>query len=207
MTDTKHTNIEAALRRGAKIHAFLSGGGLRVVRVEDDLGRLIGYGEHPYIGEALQHCDDDIAAGGRDYYEVYGKLHPHYLTGDSTPNSPLDAWVRKGSTFDVIAGEGGFVATMAGYANHEPPEGYLARCIAGETLEWEARGYRYRMTPSRFPGNGEPCASTSILSAPEGRNGADPWMWPTEQTATAPTLIEALDAALNAEAVEVPRRY
>jgi hypothetical protein len=37
--------------------------------------------------------------------------------------------------------------------------------------------------------------------------GADPWMWPTEQTATAPTLIEALDAALNAEAVEVPRRY
>lgn len=201
---TNHTNIETALRKGARLHAFRSGGGLRVVCVDDDDGNNIGYGEHPDVAEALQHCDDDIAAGGRDYHAVYGKIHPHYLTGSSSPASPLDAWLLKGSTFDVVASGDAFAATMCCFAMHEPPPGYVARVCAGEVLEWEARGYRYRMVPSHFP-NGERSAETSIVSSPEGRNGSDPWMWHAQQTATGATLTAALEAALAASPVEVER--
>ena len=59
-------HLQQALRNGAKLHAFLSGGGLRVVRLEKG-GKLLGYGEHPYIEEALRHADEDTEAGGRPY--------------------------------------------------------------------------------------------------------------------------------------------
>ena len=51
-----YPNIEKALKDGARLHAFLSGGGLRVVRIEkkkdtetkDEDDNLISYGEHSY---------------------------------------------------------------------------------------------------------------------------------------------------------------
>ena len=56
--------VEEALRKGKGLHAFLSGGGLRVVRIEDKgRGTLRGYGEHPHIDEA-QRLDEMLAPAG-----------------------------------------------------------------------------------------------------------------------------------------------
>lgn len=96
----EHPGIDQALERGNRLHGFLSGGGLRVIRLELD-GELKGYGEHPNVDEALIHASEDFSAGGRDYYEVYGKLYPHYLTGSSEITSPLDGWLLRGRTIDA----------------------------------------------------------------------------------------------------------
>jgi hypothetical protein len=51
----KYRNLEKALNDGAKIHIFRSGGGLRVIRVEKK-GKLISYGEHPYLSGGIVSC-------------------------------------------------------------------------------------------------------------------------------------------------------
>lgn len=93
--------LEQALRDGCKVHAFRSGGGLRVIRITTKDGQLKGYGEHPQVEDALSHANEDFLAGGRPYQEVYGGSKPNYLTGSSEPTSPLDDWLLHGHTFDA----------------------------------------------------------------------------------------------------------
>lgn len=108
------TGIEQALRYGCRLHAFRSGAGLRVVRIEKD-GDLVGYGEHPHASDALSHANEDILAGGRPYDEVYGCLKPHYLTGSSSANDELDLWLLQGHTFDVRCEGNEFVFELKGF--------------------------------------------------------------------------------------------
>jgi hypothetical protein len=129
------TNIEKALREGCKVRAFLSGGGLRVIRIEDAEHELKGYGEHPHAEEALQHADDDYAAGGREYSDVYGGTEPHYLTGSTTTVGELDAWVRTGSTFHAVTEGDGFVFVLDGYDENI---NQITKTGHGTTL-WEAQ--------------------------------------------------------------------
>lgn len=129
------TNIEKALREGCKVRAFLSGGGLRVIRIEDAKHQLKGYGEYPHVEEALRHADDDYAAGGREYSAVYGGSEPHYLTGSTTTTGELDAWVRTGSTFHAVAKGDGFVFILDGYDDNVDE---ISKIGHGSTL-WEAQ--------------------------------------------------------------------
>lgn len=199
-----YSTIEAALRSGAKLHAFLSGGGLRVVRLEQD-DKLLGYGEHPHLSNAFEYCEEDTKAGGRPYGEVYGKLHDLYVTGSTTTNDELDAWIRRGRSFDVTVRDGVTEAVLHGYQDNEAPAGFQERAMKGETLTWTSRGYTYRISPYHFP-NGEPGSSTVVIESPKDkRHGADSSMWPITQTATGSTLLEALLAALKAPPVEVAR--
>lgn len=108
-------NINEAIRTGCVARAFLSGGGLRVIRIEDANQELKGYGEHPHIDEALRHADEDYAAGGRPYDEVYGGSKTHYLTGSTTPNSELDAWIRQGSKFRATSKDDVVTFELLGY--------------------------------------------------------------------------------------------
>ena len=162
-------------------------------------GRLFDYSPH-YEG----YVRADFEAGGRPYKDVYGKLHTHYLTGSTTCTSDLDLWVRRGNTFDAFTDGDEVVFVLRGFEHNETPEGYQKRALAGEVLTWEHRGYVYRISPSRFPGNREPCTSISILSKPEGeRSGGGPWMWRITKTGRAKTLVEAIRLAFEAEPVEV----
>lgn len=131
----KLTNIEKALREGCKVRAFLSGGGLRVIRIEDADEELRGYGEHPHAELALQHADDDYAAGGREYSSVYGGTKPHYLTGTRTTLGELDDWVRGGSTFYAMTKDDGFVFVLGGYDENINE---ITKTGHGATL-WEAQ--------------------------------------------------------------------
>ncbi len=194
-------DLDIAIQRGARLHAFMSGGGLRVIRLEHK-GRLVAYGEAPDVSEALTIAAEDYAAGGRPYGDVYGKTRPHYLTGQSEPSGPVDAWLRQGRTFDAWHDGKAIVVEMRGLQDTKVPEGTHDRVLAGETVAWVSRGYTYESTPSRFP-NSEPCVSTRVVYSPPGRSGSDPWMYRTAQRATAPCLADALVAALKAAPAEV----
>lgn len=196
--------IEKALQDGCNIHAFLSGGGLRVVRIEQ-YGVLKGYGEHPSIDHAIYHADDDFLAGGRDYKTVYGGEHLHYLTGSLSTTSPLDAWVRQGRTFDAYKRDGDVVFELHGYSETDiPPEVLKEVDEMGQTVTWRSRGYTYETSGSRFP-NGKACHSTRVIEWPKGRDGADPWMYKIVKTGAGKNFTEALEKAFEATEVEIMR--
>lgn len=187
-----YTTLSARLQAGQRLHAFMSGGGLRVVNLHSDTMELLeknlrgGYGEHPYIYDALEYAEEDAAAGGREYQEVYGegKLHLHYLTGDSNPSGGLDAWVRCGRSFDVVFENGNFVF-RAKYlkdrktpqwvvealkldevkANYKPPYGVVA--FDGPTVGWEEDDYQFVSQPCGFC-TGEVGHRTQCLNPTKG---------------------------------------
>lgn len=113
------TVLEQALRAGNKMHVFRSGGGLRVVRLEDKNQWLSGYGEHPSFEEAIKHAEEDYKAGCREYSTVYGVLYDHYLTGSATPSSLLDEWILKGHTIDAWFENETYIVELSGYSRKE----------------------------------------------------------------------------------------
>jgi len=98
-----HPNLEEALLGGAKIHIFRSGGGLRVVRVNGKDGKLISYGEHPYLSVALSHAENDFGLSYDEQYSNGQAKHEHYLSGAyPMPFDPIDIYVHGGNTLDIF---------------------------------------------------------------------------------------------------------
>ena len=193
--------IEGALREGCKLRAFLSGGGLRVLRLEK-YGDLRGYGEHPHIEDAFVILSEDYKAGGREYSEVYGKVHTHYLTGSQNTTSQLDLWIRQGSKFETLWDGEKFVFVLKGWKQHICPDGFEGRALRGENLTWKDRGYTYRISPSRFP-NGTKCVVTSVVSSDDADpEGDGPWMYRGTKTGSGQSLNEAIDSAFESDFVE-----
>lgn len=193
--------LHRAMRSGSRIHAFLSGGGLRVVRLEGPEG-LQGYGEHPDVLVALRHCEEDFAAGGRDYNAVYGEngTETGYLTGMSVPSGPLDAWVRKGSTFDVSFDGQHFVAVLHGYGRMDPPQWAKERIFSRRfaKVQWtDRRGFSHEGTASRFA-NGERCMSIQTLNPQKGRDAS---FYQITKTGRGTSFWAASDTALAAKEV------
>lgn len=187
--------VETSLKEGARVRAFLSGGGLRVLRLERD-GNLLGYGEHAYLRDAFRILGEDVAAGGRKYNEVYGVIEEHYFTGSSSPQDALDAWVRTGSKFSGIARGDIFTFQLTGFAQMTIPEEVLCRVRAGEQVEWENRGYRYRTRPE---GTGW---TTECVAGLEEKGNRGAYHWDVTHTGTGSTLQAAIDAAFSAPSVE-----
>ena len=188
--------IEIVLYNGAKMHCFRSGGGLRVVRLERN-GNLVAYGEHPNVEDALSHAAEDYLAGGRDYAAVYGSGKPHYLTGSSQPTGPLDAWLLQGRTIDAVVVENHVVVSMEGLGHQDTPEDVTKRVFAGEVVEWEARGLKFKSSPSRFP-NGERSCQSECLT----KSAKDPWMYRIVKRGRHTHLQRALELAVEAKEIE-----
>lgn len=210
LTSDTLSTLETALRSGGKLHAFRSGGGLRVVRIEGFKtgGRrsLIAYGEHPNIEEALDMTARDYIAGQKVYNPH--PPDPYFLTGSSSPSSDLDAWVLKGSTFDADynAAEGLFRVTLEGYCSLETPPEHDAAAKAGQTVRWtDRRGVVLVTRPYTFS-NGERGSNTSIESTPEGLCHHDVWVWEAFRLGQGRTLTEAIDAALVATGEPIARK-
>jgi len=192
--------LEQALRENCRIHGFRSGGGLRVVRIEQD-GTLRGYGEHPHVEDALAHANEDFLAGGRPYKEVYGVLKPHYFTGESTPTSDLDAWLLQGRTFDAYFESDAVVVELKGLHQVTVPEEIQKAVLEdGQTRFWEDRGIKYKISWSRFPGSKKPCCTTEVVEPAEGK---DEWFYNIVKLGEGSTFFEALNAAYEAEEVEL----
>lgn len=189
-------SLEAILRKGPRLHAFLSGGGLRVVRIErvepgEKRGALVGYGEHPYIEHALNHAAEDYAAGGRPYREVYGGKYDHYLTGSSTPSSQLDAHIRQGRAMDAFYARGWFRVELPALLREEYPKELLERAFAGETVEWSSpRGIRFQFVP-----DGIGCTVRPVSNPLNRETGH----YHAVRRGMGLTLVEAIENALRAE--------
>jgi hypothetical protein len=206
-----YPTLSARIKAGQRLHAFMSGGGLRVVDLHSDTLDTAngGYGEHPYIYEALEYAEEDAAAGGREYKEVYGegKLHLHYLTGDPNPSGGLDAWVRCGRDFDVVFEDGNFVFRGKFLkhrnapqwvvdalkldevkANYKPPYGVVT--FDGPQVNWEEAGYQFVTQPCGFC-TGAVGHLTKCLNPKEG--DMDYLMYHVNVEFLAPTLQGLLD--------------
>ena len=106
--------IHSALKQGAVLRAFHSGAKLRIVRIEKD-EKLIGYGEHLHIEDALVHAEEDVRVGHRPFKEVYGPIYPHYMIGSTFATSPLDSWILGGNSFSITWNERGFKVTLVSF--------------------------------------------------------------------------------------------
>lgn len=196
--------IQTALKNGARMHAFSSGGGLRVVSLEKGR-RTLGYGEAPHVEDALVYTDEDFIAGGLPYKEVYGsgKKHPHYLTGSSLPSSNIDAWVRWGSTFDCWQEDDLIVFQLSGYANDEMPDWVkkVTENNPGEPHVWETRSITYEVVfHLDYFANGDPGWTTTIIANPESKRSA---YYSITKTGRGSTFWEAVITAFAAPEEEV----
>lgn len=197
--------IEEALRKGGHLHAFRSGGGLRVLRIEKPRhGELLAYGEHPELSEAFRITADDYKAGGREYGDVYGNIEENYLTGSYSQEDELEKAVLNGASFDAYEKGGHIVFEIHNMEIYRTPEDIVKRAsIGGETVTWtDDRGVTRRASPSRFP-NGERCCSIITVSVPEGMQPQRDHIWDVVRRATALTLEEALAAAVVTKKEEV----
>ena len=80
-----YDNLNLEILSGRKLHIFLSGGRLRVCRIEAENDKLLAYGEAPNLETSLLHCNDNIV-DKLDYHGQYigsDAKYPHYLTGES----------------------------------------------------------------------------------------------------------------------------
>jgi len=138
--EKSYPNLEKALKEGAKIHVFKSGGGLRVVRLEKD-EELISYGEHPYFSTALSHAESDFELSYEEQYEGENAKHQFYAFGvHPLPNDAIDMYVyHHGIAFDIFYSKkwNSFVCVSDVYESQEikqhlkDPENF--DCIYGST--------------------------------------------------------------------------
>lgn len=204
-TKPELTGIDRALGEGNKLHGFRSGGGLRVIRLEQE-GRLTGYGEHPSADEALIHVHEDFLSGGRDYHEVYGKLYPQYLTGSSEVTSPLDGWLIQGHTVDAYQIDDGRVRVeLTGLTETRQPQVVLDQAKAlRRPIVWMDRGFTYETTynPHLFP-NGDEGHSTKVIDTPKGKDEHRAWMYYRTKAGEGKDFNEALDKAFESPDTEI----
>lgn len=167
-------HLEKSLKEnsGSKIHGFRSGGGLRVLRLEDNQKNLMAYAEAPNFDTAIIYLMEDLAASGRKYEDVYGKIYPHYLTGTTEISSNIDHWLLSGRSFDIQ-----YLYQRSFYFKSEFSHSIEYREVADRVTEsrkdevFETDGIIYHCSPINFA-NGEPGCSCKVI---ENHSGLDPW--------------------------------
>jgi hypothetical protein len=132
-------HITRALREGGHLHAFRSGGGLRVIRVEKGRhGELLGYGEHVHVQAALKLANKTLG--------LFGRLPKKsvFLTGDPSAEDALDRWLLAGLEFDAQnEGDEIVVQLLNRYYEDTVPDEVLQAALKNGTAEWENRGVTY----------------------------------------------------------------
>lgn len=197
--------VEDSLGQGFRLHAFLSGAGLRCVSLSRN-GKQRAYGEHPHIDQALSLLEQDVLPGGQTYEHVYGGKNPHYLTGSSLSTSNIDYWVRRGNTIDVWRDEGDFVCSLEGYEHDERMPEWVRQwtCARPGQPMWygDDRGFLRKCIFLRhlFP-NGEDGHELEIIQKPKEKS--DSYFYKIIKTGRGKTVWEAIIAALKAPSREL----
>lgn len=95
-----YSNLNQVITQGRNLHIFLSGGRLRVCRIEATESENLIYGEAPDLATALHHANENVI-DKLDYEGQYrgdNAKYPHYLTGSSSREGDyLDACLFKGN--------------------------------------------------------------------------------------------------------------
>jgi hypothetical protein len=185
--------VSRSLSTGCKLRAFRSGGGLRVLRMEDELGILIGYGEHPNVSGAFRILVDDIIAGGRGYADVYGKIEPHYIAGSASAEDAVDAWLLCGHKLEITGNiDGECTAHLEWLARFQVPELVKSAARKGATLRYkDERGVEFETGPYILP-SGDRGITTRCVSKPS--NVDDVWCWEKTKMRTEKSLAALLSS-------------
>ena len=165
----KYSRIDKKLKEGYSLHAFRSGGGLRVLSLKKDNQKF--YAESCDLYDALRILEDDIKAGGRKYKDVYGKIESDYLTGSVHFGDDLDNWICAGYPFDVKCEDDLIVIDISTKEDARVPESISKRVYKGESIYWKITGFKrmFKSTPVRYANDEiEGCSTISIPS----RSGA-----------------------------------
>lgn len=188
--------VDAALRDSLQMHVFLSGGGLRVVRLErHEPGiepELLGYGEGPVLEDALLFAAEDYAAGGR------AKRVSVYLTGQSAPSSEADAWVRRGRAIDAQNFGETIAVWLRGLSFHGFPESVVEEArVTKKVVPYVQHGVHMHC---------EPNADDSCTGYATGLKGYREQFISVDiaKFGSGPDFASALAKALKSEEVERP---
>jgi hypothetical protein len=179
------------------IHCFRSGGGLRVVSIEDndEKRKQHGYGEHPHIEEAMNLCEEDYLAGRRKYSDVYGKLVPNYFTGSSTPSSKIDEWTLTGQSWDIyLCHDKQFAFKSEYYYQLFASEERQKRILeTGKEEIWESPTTRYTYRAYKTSiGNIKACVASQCIS--KQKDKGDSFMPKKIYYKKAPSIAELLSS-------------
>ena len=198
--------IDKPLLDGHRMHGFRSGGGLRVIRIENNAGELVGYGEAPQVEAALGHAALDYALGHESYDQQYGSEHARhtgYLTGTTEASSPLDAHLLQGSTFNAYKAaqkEEILVSLVGTKFPPEVPAGLTEHVIAtGQPETFVERGITYQAEPSQFP-NGDRGVSIKEIANPDNIPSTS---YTYQKIGVGQTFAKALAQAFRAAEVEL----
>lgn len=194
-------NIEAALKKGAKLHAFRSGGGLRVVSIDTVKG---GYGEHSHFKTAMKHADRNLFEQ-LDYKHQYNSetgKYKQYYTGSAEAEDAIDEWILKGNTIDItfVNDTKCFVVELVGYKHQSVPRDIHEEVLQNDIPKvWSDRGFTFMSTKTSGIEKG---VTTEILEAPTDRK-ADAWIYKIKKTGIANSLKQAIKIALTATEIEI----
>lgn len=199
-------HIEKALKDGATMTCFRSGGGLRVVCIDkkgkNGKDKLIAYGEHPHIENALLHAEEDLRDGFLEYKKKYdGKHHTHYLTGSMSQSSPLDGMILASTTAKITYNldKKKFEAQFHNvYKRYEMPFEVRKQVEADHVVVcWSdnVRKISYRSSPSERGGINTSCISEN--------NKRDPFMYKCTKTGYSKSLKKSIKEAIDATEIEV----
>lgn len=185
-----YKRIEAALREGARLHAFRSGGGLRVVRVENKQ-RLVGYGEDGHIYESLRLAEKATNA-------LCGARTSRLLTGSASSTDELDAWILQGHTFDAWADMDDIVVELVNqYYRPSPSDELLAEARSNGSAKWPYKDHVVLILDVCSHRQGPCCYRTESLT-----KGTASWVQSVTKTGRAKTLKEAIELAIAAPLIE-----
>lgn len=201
-----HPEIEQALRDGHQLHGFRSGGGLRVISIENSAGETVAYGEAPHIEDALEHASVDYTLGHESYEKQYSgdsARHDHYLTGAAEASSPLDGEMLGGMKIDARRDprNNDIAAALSGTKfGPEIPDGLQDYVTStGNAAQFVHRTITYEATPIRFA-SGDIGMTTRVVANP---NNLSTTVYDYAKIAAAPTFAEAVAAAFVAPEVEI----
>ncbi len=208
--EKKFQYITNALNSGYKMHCFRSGGGLKVVRIEDTCGKLMAYGEHPDISSAFAHTDEDFKLGQQKYSDVYGgenAKYPHYLTGTYNSKTELDTWIVGGHTMDAWFENGKIIVSLIGNIHRPIPEEVKETVLRDEVLvTWSDRGYTYESTVCTFADENKGISTKCIKFPENDPTGVCTSRFDIEKRGEASTFEEAIENAHKAMEIEIKHK-
>lgn len=193
-TPSTMATLERALRQGCRLHAFMSGDGTRVVRLEKRDGLLAGYGEGRRVSEAAMMAAENFKSG---------KTRDLVHTEARHPDGELDAWIRRGHTFDAWSlGHTDYAFQLRGLEFEKIAPSVVKRWTAGDRFSWTSpRGVTWIGGPVKF-GNGDQGCTYNIVAKPHGMSRQQAEMYYAQRTGYSIRLEFAIERALQAELVE-----
>ncbi len=192
--------IEWALKDGCRLRGFLSGSGVRVIRLEKD-GMLRGYGEDEHVHNALEYAGEDYLAGLRPYGEAHGVC----IGASSKSDSILDEWLVRGLSFSAWQEGDDIVVQLKGFIQVDPPDDVVKSVITDGTPRiWKQRGFTYATKRMCMAHSDEPWISTKVIGKPPGADAkTDPWFYWTTKTGRDKDFRQAVVNAFAAADIEI----